>query len=72
MYAFCIENSAGCYSGSRMEEMKSSIIGGHDAKEGAWPWMAYLHIEAPKRISSCGGSIINNRWILTAAHCVEE
>nr|XP_023657674.1 prostasin-like [Paramormyrops kingsleyae] len=55
-----------------MEEMKSSIIGGHDAKEGAWPWMAYLHIEAPKRISSCGGSIINNRWILTAAHCVED
>ncbi|XP_048839154.1 serine protease 27-like [Brienomyrus brachyistius] len=59
-------------AGSRMEELKSSVIGGHDAKEGAWPWMAYLHVKIPNTVSSCGGSVINNRWILTAAHCVAK
>jgi len=41
------------------------IVGGTYADEGQYPWLVYIsdgHI-------LCAGSIINERWILTAAHC---
>lgn len=41
------------------------IVGGQDADAGAWPWQARLSIGN----ALCGGSLINNQWILSAAHC---
>ncbi|XP_074082026.1 transmembrane protease serine 12-like [Macrotis lagotis] len=49
----------------------SRIIGGHDAAIGAWPWIVSLQFikVLNKSIHLCGGSIIKEMWILTAAHC---
>jgi len=47
-------------------------VGGQEAPEGRWPWMAYVMITDGTMSWSCGGSILNEEWIITAAHCVSE
>ncbi|XP_055384116.1 chymotrypsin-1-like [Condylostylus longicornis] len=44
------------------------VVGGTDAEEGEFPYIVSLRSSFGSH--SCGGSILNNQWILTAAHCV--
>ncbi|KAG8006722.1 Tryptase-2 [Nibea albiflora] len=56
--------------GSLEAEVRSSIIGGHDAPKGKWPWMAHLNITSDgKNRWRCGGTILSDQWVLTAANC---
>ena len=52
---------------------RTRIIGGEIAPKGAWPWIALLGFRSEKsQIISflCGGSLITEQHVLTAAHCV--
>ena len=44
------------------------IVGGSEAKQHSWPWQVSL-VE-PGTGHMCGGSVLNRRWVVTAAHCV--
>lgn len=67
----CGDNSdeSNCNCGTKAYK-KSRIVGGQDAFEGEFPWQVSLHIKNTAHV--CGGSIINERWIVTAAHCVQD
>jgi len=46
------------------------IVGGEEAPEGAYPYVASLQWGLFKTSHFCAGSIIKEQWILTAGHCI--
>lgn len=55
------------FTGIKTDEA-AKITGGSDADISDFPWQVYL--EAGDY--TCGGSIISNNWIITAAHCAKN
>lgn len=63
---------------SRLADLKSEvsyrIVGGTLAQNGAWPWQVVMYKRDANGVYTmqCGGSIIHERWVLTAAHCIKS
>ncbi|MFD2179333.1 S1 family peptidase [Veronia pacifica] len=58
---------------SSLENLKPRIIGGEPAKRENWPFMVALvgRGQSAHPGQFCGGSLIGDRYVLTAAHCVD-
>nr|XP_015801842.2 chymotrypsin-like protease CTRL-1 [Nothobranchius furzeri] len=59
----CLSQQPGCGKAA----LNTRIIGGQDASPGSWPWQVALKWSG---FAYCGGSLITNQWVLTAAHCI--
>lgn len=65
-----LDKSCGFRPGESEEFMSSGIIGGIDAAPNSWPWQALIYVHLENSIPRCGGTILSDQYILTAAHCV--
>eukprot|EP00070_Physeter_catodon_P024892 XP_023988161.1 kallikrein-14 isoform X4 [Physeter catodon] len=46
----------------------NKIIGGYRCSRNSQPWQAAL-LAGPCRSFLCGGSLLSDQWVITAAHC---
>ncbi|OQR70073.1 proclotting enzyme-like [Tropilaelaps mercedesae] len=51
----------------------SRVVGGTEAQPAAWPWMAAIYIHNNRLYTHvCGGALVSNKHVVTAAHCVRS
>ena len=48
------------------------IIGGESTEVNEYPWQVFISMVTRQGVLKiCGGSLISDSWVLTAAHCLE-
>ncbi|KAK2721773.1 hypothetical protein QYM36_003924, partial [Artemia franciscana] len=54
--------------------LSTRIVGGKESQPGSWPWMAALVYRLPDGalFFGCGGALVTNRHVITAAHCTSD
>ena len=52
----------------RLPRRQGRIVDGKFANYGEWPWQVRILYNGADQY--CGGSLVNNEWVVTAAHCV--
>lgn len=45
------------------------IVGGKEVRPNSWPWQAAINEGIYGNV--CGAALINNQWLVSAAHCFE-
>ena len=55
-------------------KISSFVVGGEDTKPLEFPWQISLQRKRTDNswYHTCGASLLNEQWVLTAAHCVDS
>ncbi|XP_078268349.1 coagulation factor IX-like [Rhinoraja longicauda] len=64
-------NVTGAYNYTNIQPSAADhtkIVGGEECMKGQCPWQAMLLNNTAEHLF-CGGTILNEKWIITAAHC---
>lgn len=66
------ESTCTCGKLGRKEGVQSGrVVGGTNAMKFDYPWQAAL-VFPESRMAFCGGTLVNDRYIVTAAHCFPD
>ncbi len=63
-------NTASHVQQNNQDNRMIRIIGGQDAVANTYPWM--VSIQSTDGQHFCGGSLVASKYVLTAAHCIEN
>ena len=79
------QNPLTSFGGSQLNprsQVQLRIAGGTNAKHGDWPWQVSFQHRTCRKVNRntrsctwkhlCGASIVDNKWVITAAHCIVE
>lgn len=54
------------------DSLENKIVGGSETSLGEYPWIAlFKYIKGNKIQYACSGSLVNEQYVVTAAHCVD-
>uniref|UniRef100_A0AAG5D1Z9 Peptidase S1 domain-containing protein n=1 Tax=Anopheles atroparvus TaxID=41427 RepID=A0AAG5D1Z9_ANOAO len=57
---------------STWPRLLSKVVNGQAAQQGQFPWQVSIRAALGRSVTVCGGSLIDARWVLTAAHCAND
>jgi len=60
-----------CNQKCGIKNVGKRVVGGANTEVNEYPWMVALY-KRGRSLPSCGGSLINSKWIVTAGHCHES
>ncbi|XP_054435681.1 chymotrypsin-C [Pteronotus mesoamericanus] len=56
-----------------LPNLAARVVGGDDARPHSWPWQISLqYLKDDTWRHTCGGTLIANNFVLTAAHCISN